>query len=87
MSNIMHLEDRKDCVISVRGILATCVYNNALEKIGIIHDIGIERSNGRVSVIVLRVNGRLSIHRQSRSLSWKSLSYSTELGGYILDSD
>ena len=74
-------------LVSACSVLGTFVYDSALEKIGVIQDISIESASGCITCVMLRVSSRFGIYHHSRSLPWKSLSYSMELGGYIADND
>lgn len=87
MSTFIPTADRTNEMVSAHRILGSHVYNCALEKVGVIHDIYIEEVSGRVSCLMLRAGGLLSIHHHSYPLAWRSLSYCAELGGYIADAD
>ena len=85
MSSFSHTSAPPDRAISVHKVLGTWVYTPALERLGFVQDINIDRETGRVSSIMLRIGGRLHMHHHSYPLPWASLDYSTELEGFIVD--
>jgi sporulation protein YlmC with PRC-barrel domain len=86
MSNFIPTADRTNEMVSAHRLLGTRVYNCALENLGVIQDIYIEKASASISYVMVRTGGLLSIHHHSYPLAWKSLTYCTELCGYITDS-
>lgn len=60
----------------------TAVYGADGEKVGSIERVMINKRTGQVSYAVLSFGGFLGIGSDYYPLSWNSLTYNTELGGY-----
>jgi hypothetical protein len=74
-------------LIAAHQVQGTSVYNTALEKLGAVEDIMIDKASGRIAYAVLSFGGFLGIGDRSYPLPWEKLSYSKELGGYVVDVD
>ncbi|MDR3533817.1 MAG: PRC-barrel domain-containing protein [Rhodopila sp.] len=72
-------------LIAARQIQGTSVFSPALEKLGSVEDVMIDRASGRIAYAVLRFGGFLGIGDHYYPLPWEKLSYSPEMGGYITD--
>jgi sporulation protein YlmC with PRC-barrel domain len=74
-------------LIAAHKIQGTSVYNTALEKLGTVEDIMLDKSCGRIAYAVLRFGGFLGIGDHYYPLPWEKLTYNDELAGYIVDID
>jgi PRC-barrel domain len=60
----------------------TAVYGADGDKIGSIERVMLDKQSGQVSYAVLAFGGFLGIGHDHYPLSWSSLKYNTDLGGY-----
>ncbi|MGH6754925.1 MAG: PRC-barrel domain-containing protein [Bradyrhizobium sp.] len=60
----------------------TAVYGADGEKIGSIERVMLDKRSGQVSYAVLAFGGFLGMGSEHYPLSWSTLKYNTELGGY-----
>jgi sporulation protein YlmC with PRC-barrel domain len=74
-------------LIGARKVQGTTVYSVALEKLGTLQDVMIDKSTGRIAYAVLSCGGFLGIGDHYYPLPWEKLSYNPEMGGYIIDID
>lgn len=74
-------------LIAAKQVQGTAVYNTALEKLGSVEDVMIDKATGRIAYVVLSHGGFLGIGDHYHKLPWEKLSYNTEIGGYIVDID
>jgi sporulation protein YlmC with PRC-barrel domain len=74
-------------LIAAHRVQGTSVYNTALEKLGSVEDIMLDKASGRIAYAVLSFGGFLGIGDRYYPLPWEKLNYDTELGGYITDLD
>jgi hypothetical protein len=74
-------------LIAAGKVNGTSVYNVAGESIGTIHDVMLNKLNGRVAYAVLSFGGFLGIGEKYHPLPWDRLTYSEDLGGYVLNMD
>lgn len=74
-------------LIGAHQVQGTSVYNNALEKLGSVEDVMINKASGRIVYAVLSFGGFLGIGDRYYPLPWEKLRYDTEVGGYIVDID
>jgi len=74
-------------LIAARQVQGTTVYSTGLEKIGSIEDVMIDKATGRIVYAILSFGGFLGIGDRYYPLPWEKLTYSTELGGYLVDID
>ena len=73
--------------IAARQVQGTTVYNTALEKLGTIHDVMIDKASGRIAYAILSHGGFLGVGDRYFPLPWEKLRYDTEMGGYVVDID
>lgn len=73
--------------IAARQVQGTTVYNTALEKLGTIHDVMIDKASGRIAYAILSHGGFLGVGDRYFPLPWEKLNYDTEMGGYVVDID
>jgi hypothetical protein len=74
-------------LIAAHKIQGTSVYSTALEKLGTVEDIMLDKAAGRIAYAVLRFGGFLGIGDHYYPLPWEKLTYNDELGGYVVDID
>ncbi len=74
-------------LIPAHKIQGTSVFNTALEKLGTVEDIMLDKACGRIAYAVLSFGGFLGIGDHHYPLPWGKLVYNDELGGYIVDID
>ena len=65
----------------------TTVYNAALEKLGSVQDVMIDKSTGRIAYAILSFDGFLGVGDRYYPLPWEKLRYNTEISGYVVDID
>jgi sporulation protein YlmC with PRC-barrel domain len=74
-------------LIAAHKVQGASVYNTALEKLGTVEDIMIDKASGRIAYAVLSFGGFLGIGDRYHPLPWEKLNYNAELGGYVVDID
>lgn len=74
-------------LIAAHQVQGTAVYNTEMEKLGRVEDVMIDKPSGRIAYAILSFGGFLGIGDRFYPLPWEKLSYSTELGGYVVDID
>ena len=74
-------------LVAARQVQGTDVYDTALEKLGSVTDVIIDKATGRIAYALLSHGGFLGIGDRHYRLPWNKLSYNTEIGGYIVEID
>ncbi len=74
-------------LIAAHQVQGTTVYNAALEKLGSVEDVMLDKASGRIAYAILSFGGFLGIGDRYYPLPWAKLNYDTEMGGYIVDID
>lgn len=87
MANLADTTDPTGHLIAANQVQGTMVYNTKLEKLGSVEDVMIDKVSGRIAYAILTFGGFLGIGDKYYPLPWEKLSYSTELGGYVVDVD
>jgi PRC-barrel domain len=83
-----HLEtDETSRLISSEKVDGTAVYDRSGERLGTVHHLMIDKISGQVSYAVMSFGGFLGIGESYHPLPWKTLTYDTRLGGYVVDVD
>lgn len=72
-------------LIAAHQVQGTAVYDTALNKLGRIEDVMIDKISGRIAYVILTFGGFLGVGDRYYPLPWDKLSYNTEMGGYIVD--
>ena len=72
-------------LIAAEKVRGTSVYNSAGDNLGSIHDLMIDKRNGRVAYAVMSFGGFLGIGEKYHPLPWKVLTYDESKGGYNID--
>jgi hypothetical protein len=76
--------DETNQLIASDKVEGTAVYGGDREKIGSVYTLMIDKVSGQVSYAVVRFGGFLGIGDDYYPLPWKSLTYDTSLGGYLV---
>ena len=87
MANLDEPADSIQRLVSARQVQGTAVFNTALEELGTIDDMVIDRANGRIAFAVLAMGGFLGIGEHHYPLPREKLRFDPEMGGYIVDID
>ena len=74
-------------LIAADKVEGTSVYNTRGESLGSIHNVMINKLNGRVAYAVMSFGGFLGIGEEYHPLPWEVLTYDTNLGGYVVNLD
>ena len=65
----------------------TAVYDRKDNRIGSIKRLMIKKQTGKVAYTVMSFGGFLGVGGSYHPLPWRSLTYDTGLGGYVVDLD
>ena len=87
MASLGDTSDPSGKLIAAHKVQGTGVHNTALEKLGTVEDIMIDKASGRIAYAVLSFGGFLGIGDRYYPLPWEKLTYDKELGGYVVDLD
>jgi sporulation protein YlmC with PRC-barrel domain len=74
-------------LIAASKVKGTSVYNNAGDSLGSIYDVMLDKRSGKVTYAVLSFGGFLGIGEKYHPLPWQELTYSDQLGGYVVNLD
>jgi sporulation protein YlmC with PRC-barrel domain len=74
-------------MISSDKVTGTTVYNAEGEKLGSVHNFMVDKRSGRVDYAVLQFGGLFGIGSDYYPIPWAKLSYSPDMGGYVVDLD
>lgn len=74
-------------LLAAAQVRGCAVYNTTLDQVAFVEDLLIDNTTGRVMYAVLKFGGHFGVGYHYNSLPWDKFSYSTELGGYIVDID
>ncbi|MGU3388950.1 PRC-barrel domain-containing protein [Methylobacterium sp. D53M] len=77
--------DETPRLIASNRVEGTAVYDRSGRHLGAIHNFMVDKISGQVAYAVLAFGGFLGLGETHHPLPWKALSYSTELGGYVVD--
>jgi hypothetical protein len=72
-------------LIAAHQVQGTPVYNTALERLGRVEDLMLDKRSGRIAYAVLSFGGFLGFGGHYYPLPWEKLTYNGEMGGYIVD--
>lgn len=87
MATLDDLDNPTGHLIAARRVQGAKVYNAALEELGSLDDVVIDKVSGRIAYAVLTAGGFLGMGATHYPLPWEKLRYDTEMGGYIADID
>jgi hypothetical protein len=79
--------DETDRLISSEKVDGTSVYNRNGDSLGTIHHLMVDKYSGQVEYAVMSFGGFLGIGESYHPLPWRSLTYDTRMGGYVVDVD
>ena len=79
--------DETHRLISSDKVGGTAVYDRRGERLGTVHHLMIDKFSGQVAYAVMSFGGFLGIGESYHPLPWKTLTYDTRLGGYVVDLD
>ena len=74
-------------LIASNKVEGTAVYDREGKHLGAVHNFMVDKVTGQVAYAVLAFGGFLGLGEDHHPLPWKALTYSTELGGYVVDID
>ena len=72
-------------LIASNRVEGTAVYDRAGERLGDVYNFMVDKQSGQVAYAVMSFGGFLGIGESYHPLPWKSLDYSPEHGGYVVD--
>ena len=87
MASLEDTNDPSGRLIAANQVQGTSVYTTALEKLGTVEDVMIDKPTGRIAYAVLSYGGFFGIGDRYYPLPWEKLTYNTEMGGYVVDID
>jgi sporulation protein YlmC with PRC-barrel domain len=87
MASLDDTNDPTGKLIAAHKVQGANVYSTALEKLGTVEDIMIDKASGRIAYAILSFGGFLGIGDRYYPLPWERFKYNRELGGYIVDID
>ena len=79
--------DETDRLISSDKAVGTAVYNRHGEHLGSVYNLMIDKYSGQVAYAVMSFGGFLGIGESYHPLPWRTLTYDTRKGGYVIDVD
>jgi hypothetical protein len=79
--------DETDRLISSDKVDGTAVYSRNGDHLGTVHDVMIDKRTGQVEYAIMSFGGFLGIGESYHPLPWRTLTYDTNLGGYVVDVD
>lgn len=82
----MH-EHETSTLIGATKVEGAAVFNRSGEEMGRIHEIMINKLNGRVAYAVMSFGGIMGLGEKYCPLPWEALRYDTDLGGYVANLD
>jgi hypothetical protein len=79
--------DETSRLIASNKVEGTAVYDRQGQHLGSVHNFMVDKVSGQVAYAVLAFGGFLGLGENHHPLPWRALTYSTELGGYVVDID
>jgi sporulation protein YlmC with PRC-barrel domain len=79
--------DETGRLIASNKVEGTAVYNREGERLGSVYNFMVDKISGQVAYAVMSFGGFLGIGDSYHPLPWKSLTYDTSMGGYVVDLD
>lgn len=74
-------------LIASNKVEGTAVYNRQGEHLGSVYNFMVDKFTGQVAYAVMSFGGFLGLGESYHPLPWRTLSYDTRLGGYVVDMD
>ena len=79
--------DETNRLIASNKVEGTAVNNRKGERLGSVYNFMVDKRSGQVEYAVMSFGGFLGIGDSYHPLPWKSLTYDTSQGGYVVDLD
>jgi hypothetical protein len=79
--------DETPRLIASDKVEGTPVYDGTGRHLGTVHNFMVDKVSGQVAYAVLSFGGFLGFGEAYHPLPWNALTYSVELGGYVVDID
>jgi hypothetical protein len=79
--------DETGRLIASNKVEGTPVFDGRGERLGSVYNFMVDKVSGQVAYAVLSFGGFLGIGEAYHPLPWNALTYSVELGGYVVDID
>lgn len=79
--------DETPRLIASDKVEGTAVYDADGNHLGAVENFMVDKVSGQVAYAVLAFGGFLGLGESHHPLPWRSLRYSVELGGYVVDID
>ena len=79
--------DETPRLIASDKVEGTAVYSPDGHHLGTVQNFMVDKVSGQVAYAVLAFGGFLGVGESHHPLPWRSLRYSVELGGYVVDID
>ena len=79
--------DETHRLIASNKVEGTAVYDRRGERLGSVYNFMVDKVSGQVAYAVMSFGGFLGIGDSYHPLPWKSLTYDTDKGGYVVDLD
>jgi len=74
-------------LIAADKVEGTSVYNPGGEKLGTVEKLMIDKVSGKVGYAVMSFGGFLGMGESRHPLPWDTLTYDTNMGGYVVNMD
>ncbi|MCJ2037020.1 PRC-barrel domain-containing protein [Methylobacterium sp. J-068] len=74
-------------LIASNKVEGTSAYGRDGEHIGTVYNFMVDKVSGQVAYAVLSFGGFLGLGESYHPVPWRALTYSVDLGGYIVDID
>ena len=79
--------DETGQLIASNKVEGTAVYDRSGNRLGSVYNFMVDKRSGQVAYAVMSFGGFLGIGDSYHPLPWKTLTYDTGLGGYVVDLD
>ena len=79
--------EETDRLIASDKVEGTAVYNLEGERLGSVYNFMVDKRSGKVAYAVMSFGGFLGIGDSYHPLPWESLTYNTDMGGYVVNLD
>jgi hypothetical protein len=79
--------DETSRLIASDKVEGTAVYNREGDRLGSVYNFMVDKMSGQVAYAVMSFGGFLGFGDSYHPLPWKSLTYDTNMGGYVVDLD
>lgn len=74
-------------LIASNKVEGTAAYSREGESIGTVYNFMVDKVSGQVAYAVISFGGFLGLGESYHPVPWRALTYSVDLGGYIVDID